>query len=283
MKKIITLVLIIGLVAPLVTGAQGIQEYSTSKVPGERTFVGVIDSINANEKSFVLRIGESVSLFQRFVAALFPSRGYIAPKYQVVTSENTLFKKKTTTGVAEANFNDLVVSQRVQVKGIYERLSTTNSQNNILGIITANYVFILSPVTTISETTSSSVVSTTSTATPISSTTTASTATPISSTTTVSTVKTINCIPKCYTVGGQALGWAWICKNPVTNIWEWSRDFRGSVTLIKIDKVCKNCSAKCLYEGTPKEGYYSSCNNRLIVSGCKPPMGKTTIPYILYP
>jgi len=353
MKKIITLVLIIVLVAPLVTGAQGNQKYSVSQVPGERTFVGVIDSINANEKSFVLRIGESVSLFQRFVAALFPSRGYIAPKYQVVTSENTLFQKKTTTGVAGANFDDLVVGKRVQVKGTYERLSTTNSQNNILGRITANYVFILSPSTSTSTRTSSTsphvtfarenvfegpidyidaraksfvmridnergaeVITTENTkferidmATAVfedlavgqrvqvtgryevlmvrkqvddgiiritaskvvilNPSPTTSSITTTSTTETPTTIKTrettkIECRPICW---GQ--GWVWSCRNPVTGVWEVRR-----TTLIKIDKFCKGCVAECRYQGTEKEGYYSSCDKQLIVSGCKSPFEK---------
>ena len=246
----------IGLFIPLVSGAQGYQGYPTSQGMAKRTFVGTIDSINSNEKSFVIRIGGTASFFQKFIAALFPSRGYIAPKYEVITDENTIFNKKTTRGVSEANFNDLIVGQRVQVKGTYERLLTADSQNNILGRITANYVFILSPAA----------ATTTSSRTTTSSTTTTST-----STTATSTTMTFQCVPRCYTPGGTALGWAWSCLNPVTGVWQWRYSSAGNKpSLIMIDKFCKNCDAECLHQGTDKEGWYSSCTGKLIVKGCIP-------------
>lgn len=312
MKKICTLLFIAFLLIPLFTQAQN---KATTYPLRIYTFVGTVTAIDQDEKSFDIKLGGLAQGIKGFFAALFSFGKVTSPIYKVVTDENTTFSKKTTSGVVNGSFGDLKTGLRVQVKGGLTSSTNTQYRGVIQAksvfILTPTFVTppsiapecsndndcawcgnnclpksripiggkcpdVIPPanaqckcqngkcqkiIQSLISTSSPAVDSTTSTG---------------DSSIPDTQAGQIQCIPMCYISGGQARGWAWRCLNPETGDWEWHLNYKGSVDLIKIDKFCKNCGAKCLYQGTPEEGYYSTCTNKLIVSGCTPPFIKPT-------
>lgn len=300
MKKIIVFVLLLTLVVPLVMNAQVANRQSS----GERIYnlVGTVQTINSTERSFELKLAGYTSRLWGFFANLWSllSKKSTVPIYKIITDENTVFAKKSTSGVVSGAFSDLSVGLRVQVKGIL----STSSSDQYRGIILAKNVFILTPSSAISP----------------------SQAPQCNSDSdcmwcgnncvaksrgseklicpqvmppegfickcengickksgffqdknagkTEGEKNEIECILTCYKIGKEAKGWAWRCLDPVRKEWQWQLRANGAVNLVKLDPFCDGCKAECLYKGTAEEGYYNSCSGRLIIAGCQPPSSK---------
>ena len=137
MKKVLVLLVLFSLVLPMLSKAQPLSQ------KGSSTIVGTITSINSEEKSFELKIGGLALRIRGFFAALFSFGKTYSLVYKVLTDENTQFTKKSTTGVVNSSFSDLTVGLRVQVKG----QKSSSSDSTYRGIIKADSVFILTPLT----------------------------------------------------------------------------------------------------------------------------------------
>lgn len=310
MKRTIVLILLFSLIAPLVIKADSINKSFQS----ERIYnlVGTVESINPTEKSFELKVGGLASRIKGFFASLFAN--YYQPRlFKIITDENTLIYKKSTQGVVSGTFSDLIVGLRVQVKGKLSAPASEDYRGTILAknifILTpasSTTTSITLPPITAPECRIDSDCTWCGNSCLAKSKLPRPTHCPdvrpplgveckcqnglckkvpvlpnIQDSTSTSTsnglegqTAEVECIPMCYVLGGKARGWAWRCKDPITNEWQWRLNYRGSVSLIKIDTFCNGCEAKCLYKGTTQEGYYSSCTGKLIVLGCKPPFSK---------
>lgn len=130
MKKILTLALGILLLANIAAAINKPAKISTT--------VGVIKSIDMNNQSFIMEKTGLMKFLYDFIG-LFGSKK--STNITVITSAETEFKKKTTEDVTNGIFTDLVINQRVQVKGSYITELTTSKTS-----LKATSVFILTPV-----------------------------------------------------------------------------------------------------------------------------------------
>jgi len=130
MKKALILCLSFLILANVVIAA--------AKSPKLNTTVGIIQSINPTDTTFVIKKTGII----KFIADIFHLfRVQKTATLTIITTTETEFKKKTTEGVASGTFTDLVVRQKVQVKGSYLKESTTGKTS-----LKATNVFILTPV-----------------------------------------------------------------------------------------------------------------------------------------
>ena len=128
MKKALILCLSFLILANVVIAA--------AKSPKLNTTVGIIQSINPTDKTFVIKKTGII----KFIADIFHLfRVQKTATLTIITTIDTEFTKKTNEGVATGAFTDLLVGQKVQVKGTTAKDATGKIT------FTATKVFILTP------------------------------------------------------------------------------------------------------------------------------------------
>jgi len=135
MKKVLIAILGIVLTANIVIAA-------TSTAPIKvrlATTVGIVKSIDTEAHSFVIEKTGIIKYVYKLLGWLKLMKPTSA-QLTVLTSDQTVFQKKTIQGVATSTFKDLAINQRVQVKGTTLKDAIPNKV-----ALQATHVFILTP------------------------------------------------------------------------------------------------------------------------------------------